>query len=95
MNIALSNVKFVNDFAYIDCTNGGTLVLNKLDEDFYVRLNNINIAFIDVDNNYFNCNIAIGLSNSYLRLYTEHKEYEGKQLTAENIDLCFIEVFDE
>ena len=100
MTIELSKVTFVNDFANIDCENGSTLVLNKLDEAIKVNgdelvVRNINIAIVDIDGNYFDCNMAIGLSNDLMRLYTDYKEQEGEVLTLDNMGLCYIEVFDE
>ena len=100
MTVKLADVNFTNDFAYIDCENGGTLVLNKLDEALAgltgeVKLNNVNIAFVDVDDNYFDCNLAVGLSNDYIHIYSDYKEQEGKPLTVDNLDKCYIEVFDE
>lgn len=100
MTVDLSGITFVNDFAYIDCENGGVLVLNKLDEAFArgngeVKIRNINMAFIDVDDNYFDCNLAVGLKNDFIHLYSDYKEQEGKPLTVDNIGLCYLEVFDE
>lgn len=97
MIVNLSEVQFVNDFAYINCESGATLVLNKLAEniDDLVEINNVNIALVDIDENYIDCNMAIGLSNDYIRLFSDYKEQEGQILTTENIALCQIEVFDE
>lgn len=97
MIVNLSEVQFVNDFAYINCESGATLVLNKLDENIadVLEIRNVNIALIDIDGNYFDCNMAIGLSNDFIRLFSDYKEQEGQILTAENIALCQIEVFDE
>jgi hypothetical protein len=50
---------------------------------------------VDIDENYYDCNIAIGLSNDFIHLYSEHKEIEGQVLTLDNLSLCYIEVFDE
>lgn len=97
MIVNLSEVQFVNDFAYINCESGATVVLNKLDENLAdtLKIRNINIALVDVDGNYFDCNMAIGLSNGYIRLFSDYKEQEGQVLTIDNIALCQIEVFDE
>ena len=100
MTVDLSNVTFVNDFAYIDCENGGILILNKLEEAFTkgtgeVKIRNVNMAFVDVDDNYYDCNMAVGLENDFIHLYSDHKEQEGKPLTVDNLSLCYIEVFDE
>ena len=100
MTVNLNSITFVNDFAYIDCENGGTLILNRLDEAFAktngeVIIRNINIAFVDVDDNYIDCNMAVGLKNDYIHLYSDYKEQEGKLLTADNLSLCYIEVYDE
>ena len=100
MLVELSKVTFTNDFAYIDCPDGSTLILNKLDEAIFDGekesiIKNINIALVDIDENYYNCNMAVGLSNDFIHLYSEHKEIEGQVLTLDNINLCFIEVFDE
>lgn len=97
MIVSLSEIQFVNDFAYVDCPSGTTLVLNKLDENIadVLEIRNINIALVDIDGNYFDCNMAIGLSNDYIRLFSGYKEQEGQVLTVDNIELCQIEVFDE
>ena len=100
MTIELSKVTFVNDFVYINCDNGAILVLNKLEESIAedsrsLDIRNINIAYLDIDNNYTDCNMAIGLSNAFMRLYSDYKELEGKVLTVDNMSLCKIEVFDE
>lgn len=97
MIVDLGEVEFVNDFAYINCESGATLVLNRLDEniDDKLTLKSVNIALVDIDDNYFDCNMAIGLSNDYIRLYSDYKEQEGQVLTTDNLSLCKIEVFDE
>lgn len=100
MIVELGKIVFVNDFAYIDCNNGSTLVLNKLDEaitneDGELLVRNVNIAILDIDGNYYDCNMAIGLSNDLMRLYSNYKEQEGQILTLDNLSLCYIEVFDE
>ena len=97
MIVNLSEIQFVNDFAYVNCPSGATLVLNKLDENIadVLKIRNVNIALVDTDGNYFDCNMAIGLSNDYIRLFSDYKEQEGQVLTIDNIELCQIEVFDE
>ena len=100
MIIDLSEVNFNNDIAYISCGNGSILVLNKLEEaiayeDSVSEVRNVNIAILDLNDVYHDCNMAIGLSNDLLRLYSEYVELEGDVLTLDNIDKCKIEVFDE
>ena len=100
MTVDLSRIKFDNDFCYIDCDNGATLVLNKLeeavaDEEHNLTIRNVNIAYVDLDDNYTDCNMAIGMSNKVIKLYSDYKEQEGKVLTVDNLNLCKIEVFDE
>lgn len=100
MVVDINEITFENDFAYINCANGSVLVLNKLDEDIVegqgeAVIKNINIALVDIDDNYIRCNLAIGMENEYIKLYSEYKELEGKVLTVDNMSLCKIEVFDE
>ena len=97
MIVNLSEIQFVNDFAYVNCPSGATLVLNKLDENIadVLKIRNVNIALVDIDGDYFDCNMAIGLSNDYIRLFSDYKEQEGQVLTIDNIAQCQIEVFDE
>lgn len=100
MVVDLSKVEFDNDFVYINCENGATLVLNKLeeaiaDEDNSLTIRNINIAYVDIDDNYIDCNMAIGLSNDVVKLYSDYKELEGKVLTVDNMNLCKLEVINE
>lgn len=97
MIVNLSDITFVNGFAYVNCESGATLVLNQLDENIndQIIVNNVNIALIDIDGNYHDCNMAIGLSNEYVKLFSDYSAQEGQVLTSENITLCQIEVFDE
>lgn len=100
MVVDLSKVKFDGDFAYITCDNGATLVLNKLEEAIpdngnSLTIRNVNIAYIDINENYTDCNMAIGMFNDVVKLYSDYRELEGKVLTVDNMNLCKIEVTDE
>ena len=54
MIVNLSEIQFVNDFAYVNCPSGATIVLNKLDENIadVLKIRNVNIALVDIDGNY-------------------------------------------
>lgn len=100
MTIDLSEVNFSNDIAYVSCENGSILVLNKMEEaiayeNSVSEVRNINVAILDLSDVYHDCNMAIGLSNSFMRLYSEYAELDGDILTVDNISKCKIEVFDE
>ena len=100
MIIDLDGVTFNNDIAYISCENGSTLILNKLEEAIEFEgvtsnVRNINVAVLDINDVYHSCDLAIGLSNDLIRIFSEHSELEGDVLTVDNLSLCKIEVFDE
>ena len=101
MILDLSKVEFVNDFFSTKLPNGGTLILNVVDEDFIAEgiakeciVKAINIAVYDYEGNPLECSCVIGLGNDVLQISTEYKEYEGKVLTPDNMAYCTIEIYE-
>jgi hypothetical protein len=99
MLIEMSKVTFTNDFFSTPLPNGSTLVLNKIDESLLhnedsAEIKAINIEIWDIDENIIACPCVIGLGNSLMQISTEHKEYEGKVLSSDNMKYCTIEVYD-
>lgn len=100
MTIELANLEFENDFASVSCSSGAIVAFNKLEESMTVGdqitdINDISIVYFSIDDEYVDCSMAIGMSNKYMRLYSEYKELEGKTLTTENLQQCKLEVFNE
>lgn len=101
MTVDLSKVEFVNDFFSTRLPDGGTLILNMVDEDFIAEGTNeecivkaINIAVYDYEGNAVECSCVIGLGNDVLQINTDYKEYEGKVLTPDNMAYCTIEIHE-
>lgn len=101
MTIELSKVEFVNDFFSTKLPDGGTLILNQVDEDFVTEDTNeeciikaINIALYDYEGNPVECSCVIGMGNDKLIINTDYEEYEGKVLTPDNMVYCTIEIYE-
>lgn len=100
MILELKNVEFVNDIFSTVLPDGSYIALNKVEESFVSStlegtcdVSAINIEIITPDET-IDCPRVIGLGNELMRIYTEHKEYEGDILTPENMEYCMIEVYD-
>lgn len=101
MTIELSKVEFINDFFSTKLPDGGTLILNQVDEDFITEDTNeeciikaINIALYDYEGNPVECSCVIGMGNDKLIINTDYEEYEGKVLTPDNMVYCTIEIYE-
>lgn len=101
MIIDLAKITFTNDFFSTMLPDGKYLVLNKVDES--LKLDNgqteypikaINIEVQDIEGNVSSCPCVIGMGNELTQISTEHKEYEGKVLTPDNMVFCTIEVYE-
>lgn len=98
MIIDLSKVNFTNDYFSTILPDGSFLVLNKVDEDFLSDnvecvVKSINIE-IQTDEEIISCPCVIGIGNELMQISTEHKDYEGKVLTPDNMVYCTIEVYE-
>lgn len=98
MIIDLSKVKFTNDYFSTILPDGSFLVLNKVDENFLSDnvecvVKSINIE-IQTDEETISCPCVIGIGNELMQISTEHKDYEGKVLTPDNMVYCTIEVYE-
>ena len=101
MTIELDKVVFTNDVFSTMLPNGNYIVLNKVDEAFTAEgfegesfVTAVNIEIIDVDGSSIPCSVAIGLSNEYIQVKTDYKEYEGEVLSPYNMEFCTIETYD-
>ena len=99
MTVELAKVNFTNDFFTTMLPDGSLLVLNKVDEDFLSDgveciVKAVNIEIQRTDDTVVSCPCVIGLGNDLMQINTEHKEYEGKVLTPENMEFCTIEVYE-
>ena len=98
MIIDLSKVNFTIDYFSTILPDGSFLVLNKVDEDFLSDnvecvVKSINIE-IQTDEETISCPCVIGIGNELMQISTEHKDYEGKVLTPDNMVYCTIEVYE-
>ena len=98
MIIDLSKVNFTIDYFSTILPDGSFLVLNKVDEDFLSDnvecvVKSINIE-IQTDEEIISCPCVIGIGNELMQISTEHKDYEGKVLTPDNMVYCTIEVYE-
>lgn len=98
MTINLGNVTFINDFFSTMLPDGRLMVLNKVDEDFMSGADECIVKAINIEvqteEQAVICPCVIGLGNDIMQINTEHKEYEGKVLTPENMMYCTIEVYE-
>lgn len=99
MIIDLSNAEFTNDFLSFDLPDGGTLVLNKIDESIsydntLTNIKAVNMQVSYLDGSYIKCPSVIGLGNNLVKIITDYKEYEGKVLTHENMSFCKLEIYE-
>lgn len=100
MTYNLSDLAFVNDFAFIDKENGCTIAFNQLDEQIElngeeVDINIVNVVTIDNNGNQFNTTNIIGMTSDEYTIVTDYSEYLGQQLTKDNIKYCKLEVSDD
>ena len=100
MTIVPSVSDFASDFFYAKYDEKKTLVICSLDEEFQTQSRNvvvkrclILVAEEDDDGNVTQipCSSVIGIGNSYISLKSDYPELEGKLLTIENIEKCYIE----
>lgn len=100
MTIYLDKVTFTNDFFSTMLPDGKYLILNKIDESIKVEgleectLKSISIEIQDTEGNVIKCPCVIGISNDYMKIVTDHTEYEGEVLTPDNMEFCTIEVYE-
>jgi hypothetical protein len=100
MIVDLSKVTFTNDFFSLPLPEGSTLVLNKIDESLLHEessavIKEITIEIWTIEEQVIHCPCVIGLGNDLMQITTDHKEYEGKVLTPENMEFCTIEVYGD
>lgn len=100
MTYKLSELNFVNDFAYLDISDGSTVVFNLVDEQIAVgaqeiSVNAVNVAVVDTDGNYIDGVNVIGEGNEFYMLATDYREYLGLPLDKDNIKYCTLEVSDD
>jgi hypothetical protein len=106
MIIDLSKITFTNDFFSTMLPDGSLLVLNKVDEDFLSGADEDFLSGADEcivkainteiqnEEEAISCPCVIGLGNDLMQINTDHKEYEGKVLTPDNMMYCTIEVYE-
>lgn len=99
MIIELDKVEFTNDFFSTMLPDGNMLVLNKIDEDFIIDdkeciIKSLNVEIQSYEGEVITCPCVIGLSNDFMKISTEHTEYEGDVLTPENMGYCTIEIYE-
>ena len=98
MVIDLSKITFTNDFFSAMLPDGSLLVLNKVDEDFLSGADECIVKAINIEiqneEEAISCPCVIGLGNDLMQINTDHKEYEGKVLTPDNMMYCTIEVYE-
>ena len=102
MIIILNKELFYNDFLYTQDEYGNTVVVNTLNEKFThdgstITIDSVNIVYevkIDEDTAMLvPCPTVIGMSNEYLRVFSDYPELSGKKIDSSNIDRVKIEVF--
>lgn len=98
MTIDLAGITFENDFFSIDIFDENTLTLNKINESLSsdseaAEINRINIQLTTADSVVILPSV-IGIDNSYMKINTDYKEYEGKVLTSDNMKYCTIEIYE-
>lgn len=103
MIIDLQNITFSNDFFSIDLPQGGTFIINKMDESIKLEgsrsadIKNLNLFILNYRQDtteQINCTCIIGMGNEYLRVFTDYKECEGQVLTYENMKYCQVELYE-
>ena len=101
MTIELDKVVFDNDIFYMVLPNNRYLVLNTVNESFLAegettecKIEAINVEIRDEEGNYISCPCVIGLGNEYMKINTDHTEYEGEVLTPDNREYCTIEIYE-
>ena len=100
MTYNLKELKFNNDFAFIELENGDVVAFNLIDEELVSEelsadINAINIALVTGSDNQEPCANVIGLPNKNFIITTEYKEYLGEVLNKDNIKYCTMEVSDD
>lgn len=100
MTIDLSKITFTNDFFSTILPDGKYLVLNKIDESIKLgneedcTIRSINLELQDTEGNALGCPCVIGIGNDFIKISTDHTEYEGEVLTPDNMEFCTIEVYE-
>lgn len=99
MIIELKDISFTNDFFTTPLPDGSSLVINKIDEDFFadedeITLDTFNIEVITENTNVL-CSSVIGTGNEFFKLMSDHTEYLGLLLDSKNIQYCYLEIADE
>lgn len=100
MTYNLSELNFINDFCYLELSDGSTVVFNLVDEQLAVGseeliVNAINIAVVDSNGNYADGVNVIGEGNDFYMLLSDYKDCLGKPLDKDNIKYCTLEVSDD
>ena len=100
MTIDLAKVTFINDIFSTKLPDGGTIVLNVVDEDIQSdsleekKIKGLNINIYSVDDELIDCPCVIGLGNDIMEIRTDYKSCEGQMLTPDNMVLCTIEIYE-
>lgn len=101
MTLDLSLVVFNNDMCTIGLEDGGTLILNKINESILSADTTIDIKLINIEKISYTetdeevhtkCTSVIGMSDGIITLDSLYSEYKGKILTEENIQYCTLEI---
>lgn len=104
MIIDLSQVTFYNDYYSATLEDGSNLFLNRIDESLAVTtesfrnstttvtdIKGINVAIVSYDEEtFYPCPCIIGLGNDLMEIRTDYTEYEGVELTEDNMKYCTI-----
>lgn len=93
---------FDSDILSVEIQANVTLVLNianleHLLNGVTVSFNSVSIVVIDDTGDemlYIVCPSVVGFKNTYISIVSEEPLLQGAQVTADNIEKCYIEVFD-
>lgn len=101
MTIELDKVVFDNDIFTTMLPNGSNIIINSVDESFLAEgateecvIKALSLEIVDTEGNIISCPCVIGLGNEFLKINTNHKEYEGAVLTPDNKAFCTIEIYE-
>lgn len=99
MTIDLAKTIFVNDIFSTRLPDGGTIVLNTVNEDIQAyteeqKIKGLNINIYSVDGELIDCPCVIGMGNELMEIRTDYKNYEGQMLTPDNMVFCTIEIHE-
>ena len=100
MTLDLAKTTFVNDVFSTTLPDGGTIVLNTVNESVKTvsleerEIKGLNINIYTVSGEVIDCPCVIGLGNELMQIRTDYKEYEGQMLTPDNMVYCMIEIYE-